>query len=94
MMPKTLTTRAYEKIEELIVTLALAPGTTVSEVDLSERLRIGRTPVREALQRLAIAPPRNPPGGRAPDCLLCGPQVNRGTTQSVQHVVAGVFVYR
>lgn len=48
-----LTDRAYERIEELIVTLSLPPGQTVSEYQLSEQLGIGRTPVREALQRLA-----------------------------------------
>jgi DNA-binding GntR family transcriptional regulator len=35
------------------VTLRLAPGAVVSEKELSERLGIGRTPIREALQRLA-----------------------------------------
>lgn len=50
---ETLTDRAYTEIEELIVTLQLAPGEAVSEQMLSERLRIGRTPIREALQRLA-----------------------------------------
>jgi DNA-binding GntR family transcriptional regulator len=35
------------------VTLKLAPGAVVSETELSERLGIGRTPIREALQRLA-----------------------------------------
>jgi DNA-binding GntR family transcriptional regulator len=35
------------------VTLKLAPGAVVSEAELSERLGIGRTPIREALQRLA-----------------------------------------
>jgi DNA-binding GntR family transcriptional regulator len=50
---ETLTGRAYTEIEELIVTLQLAPGEAVSEQMLSERLRIGRTPIREALQRLA-----------------------------------------
>ena len=34
------------------MTLQLAPGSAVSEVMLSERLGIGRTPIREALQRL------------------------------------------
>jgi DNA-binding GntR family transcriptional regulator len=48
----TLTERAYTALEELIVTLQLAPGSAVSEVMLSERLGIGRTPIREALQRL------------------------------------------
>jgi DNA-binding GntR family transcriptional regulator len=37
----------------MIVTLQLSPGAVVSEADLSERLGIGRTPIREALQRLA-----------------------------------------
>jgi DNA-binding GntR family transcriptional regulator len=50
---ETLTDRAYTGIEELIVTLQLAPGAAVSEQMLAERLGIGRTPIREALQRLA-----------------------------------------
>jgi DNA-binding GntR family transcriptional regulator len=49
----TLTDRAYRALEEEIVTLRLAPGAVVSEALLSERLGIGRTPIREALQRLA-----------------------------------------
>lgn len=50
---RTLTDKAYTDLEELIVTLKLAPGSAVSEAMLSRRLRIGRTPIREALQRLA-----------------------------------------
>ena len=50
---QSLTDRAYAEIEELIVTLRLAPGTPVSEAELMARLGIGRTPIREALQRLA-----------------------------------------
>jgi DNA-binding GntR family transcriptional regulator len=49
----TLSDRAYSDLEALIVTLQLAPGSAVSEAELSERLGIGRTPIREALQRLA-----------------------------------------
>jgi DNA-binding GntR family transcriptional regulator len=37
----------------MIVRLELRPGSAVSEAMLSERLGIGRTPIREALQRLA-----------------------------------------
>ncbi|GAN77133.1 GntR family transcriptional regulator [Acidisphaera rubrifaciens] len=48
-----LTERAYRALEEQIVTLALEPGAVVSEAMLAERLGLGRTPVREALQRLA-----------------------------------------
>ena len=50
---ETLTERAYRALEEEIVTLRIAPGTVVSEAILSRRLGVGRTPVREALQRLA-----------------------------------------
>jgi DNA-binding GntR family transcriptional regulator len=48
-----LTDLAYEQIEEAIITLRLAPGTSVSELQLSEMTGIGRTPIREAIQRLA-----------------------------------------
>lgn len=52
-MVETLTDKAYTYLEELIVTLKLPPGSAVSEAMLSRRLGIGRTPIREALQRLA-----------------------------------------
>jgi DNA-binding GntR family transcriptional regulator len=51
---ESLSARAYRLIEELIVTLDLEPGSNITEKDLGERLGIGRTPIREALQRLAI----------------------------------------
>ncbi len=50
---RSLAEQAYQRIEELIVTLKLAPGTHFSEAELSQQLGIGRTPIREALQRLA-----------------------------------------
>ena len=37
----------------MIVTLKLLPGAAISESELSQLLDIGRTPIREALQRLA-----------------------------------------
>ena len=49
----SLTDQAYARLEELIVTLQLEPGEIVSEAALSRQLRIGRTPIREALHRLA-----------------------------------------
>ena len=52
--PETLTDQAYNRLEEMIVTLRLAPGAVLSEQALSTELGIGRTPIREALQRLAI----------------------------------------
>jgi DNA-binding GntR family transcriptional regulator len=51
--PLTLNEEAYRRIEEMIVTLELEPGSVVSEAMLSERIGIGTTPIREALQRLA-----------------------------------------
>lgn len=49
----TLNETAYRRLEEMIVTLELAPASVVSEAVLSERIGIGTTPIREALQRLA-----------------------------------------
>ena len=53
LRPPTQTDHAYVELEELIVTLQLPPGSSVTEAQLVERVGIGRTPVREALQRLA-----------------------------------------
>ncbi|MDP1909702.1 MAG: GntR family transcriptional regulator [Hyphomicrobium sp.] len=50
---ETLTEQAYRVIEEQIVTLRLKPGDVLSEQMLSASFKIGRTPIREALQRLA-----------------------------------------
>lgn len=52
-MTDTLTDQAYRLIEEQIVTLRLKPGDVLSEQMLSATFKIGRTPIREALQRLA-----------------------------------------
>jgi DNA-binding GntR family transcriptional regulator len=45
---------AYRIVEEMIVTLKLPPGSKISEKALHRLLGFGRTPIREALQRLAI----------------------------------------
>lgn len=44
--------RAYRALERMIVTLDLPPGAVTTEAALIERVGLGRTPVREALQRL------------------------------------------
>jgi len=49
----SLADKAYQEIRGLIVSLQLAPGAVIDERQLIERLGIGRTPVREALRRLA-----------------------------------------
>jgi len=50
---ETLTEQAYRELEERIVTLRLKPGEFLSEHAVAESLGIGRTPIREGLQRLA-----------------------------------------
>lgn len=45
--------RAYRALERMIVTLELPPGSVATEGSLIARLGLGRTPVREAIQRLA-----------------------------------------
>src|SRR6266568_8196335 len=49
----SLADKAYHELRGLIVSLELAPGAVIDERELIERLGIGRTPVREALRRLA-----------------------------------------
>lgn len=49
----SLAEQAYRLLEERVVKLVLAPGSLVSEARLIEITGLGRTPVREAMQRLA-----------------------------------------
>lgn len=44
---------AYNQLEKMIIFRDLEPGSMVSEKQLAEKLDLGRTPVREALQRLS-----------------------------------------
>jgi DNA-binding GntR family transcriptional regulator len=46
--------RAYTELRDRIVTLHLPPGTVLREDALMGELRIGRTPLREAVKRLAL----------------------------------------
>ena len=48
-----LSDKAYQLIRHKIITLQLAPRTAIDEQALMEDLQLGRTPIREALQRLA-----------------------------------------
>ncbi len=49
-----LADRAYAELRDRIVTLRIAPGEPIDEDALGAELRIGRTPVREAIKRLAL----------------------------------------
>jgi DNA-binding GntR family transcriptional regulator len=46
---KKLTDWAYDELKEAILDLRLAPGTALREAALAEKLRISKTPIREAL---------------------------------------------
>jgi DNA-binding GntR family transcriptional regulator len=48
----SLSEQAYQAIRQMIVTLQLAPGAVVADDELQAALGLGRTPIREALQRL------------------------------------------
>jgi DNA-binding GntR family transcriptional regulator len=48
----SLTEKAYQALVHKIVTLELAPGSVLTESHLMREMRIGRTPIREAIQRL------------------------------------------
>lgn len=50
---QTLAEQAFDALENLLVTLQLEPGSRVQEKDLAESVGLGRTPVREAVQRLS-----------------------------------------
>jgi DNA-binding GntR family transcriptional regulator len=49
-----LADRAYSQLRDRIVTLKIAPGSPIDEDALGSELQIGRTPVREAIKRLAL----------------------------------------
>lgn len=51
--PRSLAERAYDRLVRAITRLDLAPGEVLADKALTERFEIGRTPMREALQRLA-----------------------------------------
>ncbi len=44
---------AYQKIKEMIFHMELLPGSKISEPQISAKLDISRTPVHDALRRLA-----------------------------------------
>jgi GntR family transcriptional regulator, rspAB operon transcriptional repressor len=50
----SLADQAYDALRGMIVSLELPPGSAIREPELTARLGIGRTPVREALRRLAL----------------------------------------
>jgi DNA-binding GntR family transcriptional regulator len=52
--PTLLADRAYEELRDRLVRLQIKPGEPIDEDDLGTELEMGRTPVREAIKRLAL----------------------------------------
>jgi DNA-binding GntR family transcriptional regulator len=50
---ETLNQKVYDRLLRMIVAGEMAPGDPLREADLAERLGVSRTPVREALNRMA-----------------------------------------
>jgi len=48
-----LSQKAYDKLEKMLVSLELKPGHVYSEKELTNIMGFGRTPLREALQRMS-----------------------------------------
>jgi len=53
LKPETLTDQVYEILREKVISGKIPPGEFIREQDVSEKLGVSRTPVREALSRLA-----------------------------------------
>jgi DNA-binding GntR family transcriptional regulator len=49
-----LADRAYRELRDRLVTLRIPPGAPIEEDRVGRELRMGRTPVREAIKRLAL----------------------------------------
>ena len=56
----------YDILRDEILDLVLPPGSLIDEIQLSERLSMSRTPIREALVRLAGE-------GLSPHCPIARP---------------------
>ena len=46
--------RAYSELRDRIISLSIPPGAPINEDELGSELEMGRTPVREAIKRLAL----------------------------------------
>jgi DNA-binding GntR family transcriptional regulator len=49
-----LADRAYRELRDRLVTLRIPPGSPIDEDAIGRELKMGRTPVREAIKRLAL----------------------------------------
>ncbi|WP_158805712.1 GntR family transcriptional regulator [Acidisoma sp. L85] len=61
----TVSTQTYVRIKQMIISCELPPGAGVNEIDISRRLGISRSPLREAFRRLEEEAFMEASGGRA-----------------------------
>jgi len=52
VVSNSISNQVYQILKENIINLTLEPGTAISEKEISDRLEVSRTPVREAFVRL------------------------------------------
>ncbi|WFU11766.1 GntR family transcriptional regulator (plasmid) [Rhizobium sp. CB3090] len=52
-LKETGSARVYKKLRDDILRVLIAPGTSLDEVSLSQRFKLSRSPIREALVRLS-----------------------------------------
>lgn len=53
LAPRISSSAIYERLKEMILSFEIYPGSRITESDLAAHFGVSRTPVREALQRLA-----------------------------------------
>lgn len=51
--PPTISEEVYEHLRRELLAASFAPGEILREIDLSKRFNVSRTPIREAIKRLA-----------------------------------------
>ena len=78
--------QAYSKLRKLIVHGRLAPGSRLIETEIAERLKLSRTPVRSALQRLMQEGYISDPGRGRQSRPFVAP-LTRDDAQELFHIV-------
>ena len=51
--PQNLHEATFQKLRSLLIEGAITPGSKLNERELAEQLHVSRTPIREAIRRLA-----------------------------------------
>jgi DNA-binding GntR family transcriptional regulator len=79
MLHTTLPQQIYETLREKIISGAIPPGASLSEVSLARECEVSRTPLREAIRRLVSE-------GFAASVPHCGAKVMRPTREAASEI--------